>query len=243
MELRFGSKIAKPQVRMLSELREVVYDRTWFERAENVEVYYMYRDLFLSRRDGAVLKELNLRYDITIIPPRKLGTEFVKTLGHYHAAILGTGITYPELYEVLGGEAHYMMQKLAGDKVEDVILIKARQGDKVIVPPNYGHVTINPSNKILKMANLVARNFESDYAPFKSKGGAAYFELTTGFVKNNNYSSAPEIRFLKPCKFSELRLKKNKEIYALLHEDAEVLEWLVAPQKYEWLFKKALSNY
>lgn len=242
MHLHFGNRIAKPQVRMLYDLRDVVYDRAWFESAPNAELYYMYRDLFLSKRDEGLLKERGLRYDITIIPPRMLGREFVKTLGHFHAPLLGSELTYPEVYEVLSGEAHYLMQRLEGEKVMDIVVVKAKKGDKVIVPPSYGHVTINPSNKILKMANFVARNFESNYAPFKSRGGAAYFELASGFVKNNSYASVPEIRFLKPCNFSELKLKKGREMYQLAREGAETLEWLTSPGRYASLFTKVLNN-
>ena len=78
-------------------------------------------------------------------------------------------ITFPEIYEVLGGEATYILQKPDGEGIDDVILIKAGAGDKVIIPPGYGHLTINASNKVLKMANWVARDFESIYQPIKEK--------------------------------------------------------------------------
>ena len=42
--------------------------------------------------------------------------------------------------------------------------------DKVLVPPGYGHITINRSNKTLKMANFVARNFSSLYDPIQGEG-------------------------------------------------------------------------
>ena len=50
--------------------------------------------------------------------------------------------------------------------VDEVILVKTTRGDKVIVPPNCGHVTINPSEKTLRMANWVCRSFESLYEPY-----------------------------------------------------------------------------
>ena len=62
------------------------------------------------------------------------------------------------------------MQQPDNDSIKDVILVKAQQGDKVIIPPGYGHLTINASNKVLKMANWVARDFESIYSPIKEKG-------------------------------------------------------------------------
>ena len=100
---------------------------------------------------GEKLREQNIRYDITIIPPGMLGREYIKTAGHYHPLVPGGSVTYPELYEVLEGEALYLLQR---QDLGDVVAINASAGDKVLVPPNYGHITINGSNKKLKMATL-----------------------------------------------------------------------------------------
>jgi glucose-6-phosphate isomerase len=158
-ELRFGDNIIEPDIRMLSDMQEVVYDRTWLENSSDIELYYMYRDLALDDTDRRILRNANLRYDITMIPPRRLGKEFVKTAGHYHPKVSGTDLSYTEIYEVLEGEAHYLLQKLEKNKITDAVLIKAVKGDKVVIPPDYGHVTINPSEKELRMANLVSDRF------------------------------------------------------------------------------------
>jgi len=227
-------KMEKPQVRMLFDMKEVIYDREWLKEAENLELYYMYRDLSLSKNNALAIKEHGLRYDITVIPPRMLGKEYVKTAGHYHPKVPNTDITYPEVYEVLKGEAIYLMQKLEDNKITDVMLVKAEEGDKVIIPPGYGHITINPSNKVLKMANWVAR-FESIYSPMKEKGGGAYFILKKGIVKNVRYSEVPEIRWVKPSNLSRIGLHKNREMYALV-KDLKKLEFLTHPHEHEWVF-------
>ncbi len=235
--LEFGTKRVKPAVRMLFDMNDVIYDREWLGSMNNIELYYMYRELSLSRNDALMMKEHNLRYDITVIPPRMLGCEFVKTAGHYHPKIAGTSVTFPEIYEVLSGEAQYLLQKPEDDKINDVILMKAAVGDKVIIPPGYGHLTVNSSNKVLKMANWVARDFESIYAPIKEKGGGAYFILDKGLVKNPRYDSVPEIRLLKPPGIKELGLQKNREMYGLVR-DIGNLEFLTKPQEYGWLFEE-----
>ena len=89
-------KNLKPDIRHLNELEKVAYDKEWFKTAENFELYYMHRKLKI---------ENGLRYDITIIPPRMLGKEFVKTKGHIHAGFYG------EVYIVLEGEGIYFAQK------------------------------------------------------------------------------------------------------------------------------------
>lgn len=234
--LEFGTKRVKPSVRMLFDMKEVIYDREWLSKAEDIELYYMYRELSLSKNDALTMKEHGLRYDITIIPPRMLGCEFVKTAGHYHPIVPGTGIAYPEIYEVLSGEAHYMMQKSENYTIEDAMLIKAGPGDKVLIPPGYGHITVNASNKVLKMANWVARDFESIYIPIKEKGGGAYFFLKRGIVKNPQYDDAPEIRLLKPADLKKIGIQKDKEIYGLVR-DIKKLAFLTEPQEYEWMFE------
>lgn len=239
--LEFGSNKVKANVRMLSDMKEVIYDKNWLSHAENVELYYMYRDLSLSKKDALLIKEHGLRYDITVIPPRMLGCEYVKTAGHYHPIVPGGSVTFSEIYEVLGGEAHYILQKPDGEGIEDVILIKASEGDKVIIPPGYGHLTINASNKVLKMANWVAGNFEAIYQPIKEKRGGAYFFTETGNVANTKYDHVPEIRSFQPANIKELGLQKNKEMYGLVR-DLDKLEFLKKPHEHEWVFEKILDQ-
>ncbi|MFC1786701.1 glucose-6-phosphate isomerase family protein [Halobacteriota archaeon] len=242
VRLEFGGKTAEPHVRMLDDMKDVIYDKRWLKNAGNFDLYYMYRDLSLSKRDKEIIKKNGLRYDITVMPPRVLGVEYVKTAGHYHPPVPEAKMSYVEVYEVLNGEAHYLLQKCQNDDFMDVVLIKAGRGDKVIIPPDYGHVTINPSNKELRMCNWVARDFSSVYEPIKEKGGAAYFELVTGFLKNENYGNVPELRYLEPTNFSEVGLRKNREMYGLIRDDSTLLDFLTKPQDYEWLFEKVLGN-
>ena len=234
--LEFGKKRFLPDIRRLYDMKDVIYDRGFLENAENIELYYMYRDVFLDEKDKKIMDENRLRYDITIIPPRNLGKEFVKTAGHYHPFVPGTKITYPEVYEVLDGEAHYLLQKKENEKITDIVLIKAGKNEKVIIPPSYGHVTINPSKNVLKMANWVASDFSSIYEPIKKMHGTGYFETTTGFIKNENYEYLPELRFLKPKEYKNVGLTKDNDMYYIIRDNPELLGFLTKPQEYETLF-------
>lgn len=235
--LEFGKKRFLPDIRRLYDMKDIIYDGGFLEKAENIELYYMYRNVFLDETDKKTMEENNLRYDITIIPPMKLGNEFVKTAGHYHPFVPGTKITYPEVYEVLDGEAHYLLQKKENDKITDVVLVSAGKNEKVIIPPGYAHVTINPSKNVLKMANWVASNFSSVYEPIKKMRGAAYFETIKGFVANENYTNLPEIRFLKPKEYKNVGLIKNKNMYYIIRDNPKLLGFLTAPQDHRSLFE------
>jgi len=231
MDLEFGGKRREPDIRQLFDMREVILDQSWLKTAENFELYYMYRDLFLSRSDAQRLRDQGIRYDITIIPPHMLGREYIKTAGHYHPNIPGGSITYPELYEVLEGEALYLLQK---PDFSDVVVVHASAGDKVLVPPNYGHITINRSNRTLKMANFVARNFSSLYDPIKEKAGAAYFFTKEGWIKNERCPEAAELRRIEAPTAAQLRLLglgKGREMYPLIREKGN-LEFLTHPEEH-----------
>ncbi|MCU0637993.1 MAG: glucose-6-phosphate isomerase [Methanothrix sp.] len=230
MQIKFGGKDHEPDVRRLFDMTDVVFDQSWLAGAQDFELYYMYRDLYLSRSDREMLLQQNLRYDITIIPPGMLGSEYMKTAGHYHPAAKGGRVTYPELYEVLEGEALYLLQNI---DQSDVVVVYASAGDKVIVPPDYGHVTINRSNKTLKMANFVARDFSSLYEPYREKGGAAYFFTKEGWIKNERCGKAGELRRVEApgsASLARIGLKKGREMYPLLREP-DALSCLTNPEE------------
>ncbi|MGB9927147.1 MAG: glucose-6-phosphate isomerase family protein [Methanosarcina sp.] len=176
------------------------------------------------------MKEFGLRYDITIIPPAMLGKEFVKTAGHYHPKAPRAHVSFSEIYQVLEGEAVYLLQKAGrGGRIDDAVIIEAKKGDIVFIPPDYGHITINRYKKTLKMANWVCRDFSSLYEPIKQFGGGAYFLLENGFIKNLNYCCVPETRWLKPEKVDYLGLSPGEDMYKLI-ENMEILRFLKEPQ-------------
>ena len=182
------SKI-KPDVRHLDDVKTVLLDQNWAASAENSDLYFMYRGI--EENNG-------IRYDITVVPTKMLGEEFVKTKGHYHIG------TYGEVYTVLEGQAIYLMQKKkegSEDEIEDVYAVQCQKGDVVVIRSNYGHITINPSeNTNLKMANWVASACKSDYSLFEKLQGACWYYTKTGWVKNEHYKNVPVLRFEEPLK-------------------------------------------
>jgi glucose-6-phosphate isomerase len=172
-----------PDIRKLNDIKSVIFDTEWFNKqADNPDIYYMYRGL---AHDG------DLRYDITVIPPFLMGTEPVKTLGHFH------GEDSNEMYIVLEGEGLFLMQK-GKDEVEDFYAVKGKAGDCIIIPKGYAHVTINPAHTTLKMANWVREVSGFDYETVANKKGLCYYYTTNGWVKNNNYKNIPELQMKEP---------------------------------------------
>lgn len=177
-----------PSVRTVDEMRCVLADPGC---AADGPLYVMYRDCALTPEDRTWLAEQHVRLDLTVLPPATLGREYVKTKGHYHPEN-EAGIGYPELYQVLAGEAHYLLQK---KDLSDVVAVTARAGDVVVVPPGYGHVTINPGKEVLVMVNLVSTRFQSEYGFYEEKHGAAYYEMKgEGWVRNARHGTLPALR-------------------------------------------------
>lgn len=172
-------------VRTLKEMRNVLYDQKWAKSAKNFDVYYVWR---------GVKWKGELRYDITIIPPKMLGKEFPKTKGHKH---LGK---FKELINVLEGKAFYFSQWGKNNKVKKVEVIKAEKGDWIIYPPHGDHLTINPTKKRLVMANWLSKKCKSDYSLFEKMKGACYYYTRQGWIKNKNYAKIPKLCFKKPLK-------------------------------------------
>lgn len=225
------AKIPKPEVRTLDSMKKVLLNP---DIKKPKRVYLMYRNVYL-KKDLKLFRKHNIRYDITIIPPNKLGLEWAKTKGHYHPKI--KGLSYMELYEILHGSAHCLLQKEKRGKIVDAVVVKAKKGDKVIIPPNYGHVTINASNEFLIMANLVSSGFSSKYKDIIKKCGGAYYGLVSGkgikFVRNYHYREVPKLRMEKARFYPRLGVFKNTPIYRSFIKYPERFKFLNDPRCYK----------
>jgi len=186
MKIKKGRvKKKKPEVRFLYDMKDVIRDRKWLKKAPNLKVYYMYR---------GVREMEELRYDITVIPPKMFGNEFVKTKGNCNSNSL------QEFYTVLEGNAIFLMQKMKGRDVKDIMTVRAKKGDWVIVPPEYYVISINPTKNILRLGNWVSQKNKNIYKGLEIMHGACYYYTRSGWIKNRNYKKFPKLRFKKPLR-------------------------------------------
>ncbi len=245
-QLVFGRGLTPvaPAVRRKNDMREVLMEP---DSRGPEELYYMYRNV-MQDGDGGKIRAAGLRYDITVIKPGILGKEFIKTAGHYHPEKKGTGITYPEVYEVISGVAHYLLQELipGEDKVRRVALLEARAGSRVMMPANYGHITINPGNSYLVMANWVAEEFASEYGQFKEKKGGAYYEVAAGedteFIPNPLYDPIPPLAEWQVVEAPELNLTRERPFYRSFLENPAGFRYLVEPENHREDFARYVEK-
>lgn len=235
-KLKFGDGLTKPaaQARMFSEIKSVLMDPE--AKPEREEIYFMYRDVHKTI-DEETIREHKVRYDITVLPPSLLGQEFVKTAGHYHSRVPGEDYEYPELYEVLYGNATFMIQKIdENGKVITVMVIHAGPGNKVIYPPNYGHIIINIGSTPLVTANWVSSEYTADYQSIASKHGMAYYIVKKGdsheFVPNKNYGELPPIRQTSGHTKASFGFSMLHPMYETGVKHPDRLDFLNKPHKY-----------
>lgn len=231
-----GGEMSK---RNLFDLREVVKDPI---SGDDRELYYMYRDLH-KEEDEQRIHENNLRFDMTVILPGMIGDEFAKTLGHYHPVKSGQNLSYPEVYEVVSGRAFYLLQRPKKTDsgydfsyIEEAYLVEVMAGQKAIMPPDFGHITINIDQEPLVMANWVSSSFKSDYTEIIShRGGCVYMvksENDYELENNSKYASVPKIKTMTPRELYDFALIFNHPMYETGMTEVSKLQYLEQPENY-----------
>lgn len=198
----------------LSDLSAVLRD-PFFSPAQDKVAYDVCRG-----EDKKISTEGDLQYDLTKIYPGVVGKELYKTAGHYHSG------GYAELFEVIEGELITILQKddEAEGEVSEAYAVKARPGDRVIILPDYGFCSINPSTeKELIISNWIDTKAQNQYEIIEKNRGLCYYITNTGStgvspIKNPAYKKAPELIWLKPQK---------------LPKELESLDFLSNPLKYK----------
>ncbi len=209
-------------VRTLSQMRTTLMSATAGQG--NPDMYYMYRSVY--KRD-------DIRFDVTLIPSMDIGGECAKTHGHYHPGS-EEGPAYPEVYQVLKGGATFILQKKNRSGSVDAMIIGAKEGETVLLPPGYGHVSINSGEGDLVLSNLVYDRFESMYEEYDENQGAVFYYLKGGEIaQNTNYIVQRSEHLSAP----ELNSRYGFECKDLLSEFSESPHRFMFLQKPKLLFK------
>lgn len=236
--LRGDGRVVLPraEVRRLEDLRPFLRDPGG---AGPAEVYSMHRGLSLPEH-AAWLAERALRFDVTVLSPGRLGAECVKTAGHYHPCQPGRRATFGEVYAVLAGAALFILQRAGREPgvLEDVILVEAGPGDAVVIPPGYGHVTVNAGPDPLALANWVDPSFTAIYEPYRALGGAGWYVLAGAgpweLERNPRYARVPEPRRLSPGATWHPFTPPDRPIYLACVANPALFEALLRPGEEAW---------
>lgn len=238
-DIMINLKNIKPtSVRKLEEMKDMVFDQKWLKKADlKTALYYVWRNVAENDQDKEKISQSGLRYDITEFAPLTLGKEFNKTFGHTHSLVPGSNLAYTEIYEVLEGEVYFLFQKFENDKIEDIFTVHCLTGDKYVIQPNYAHIMINPIEQKTIMANWLTTASQQTYEEIEEMKGGGYYAVKSEqgiqWVKNQTYSSVPQIRFVEPNNLAQFNISKEQSLYSLVN-DLEKLDFLKNPQNFKW---------
>lgn len=222
--------------RTIQETRPYLRDADAAIDAKNI--YWMHRGVTL-RSHEELFSQHGIRYDVTVLASGVLGREFYKTIGHFHAIKPGTTLSYPEVYEVLHGNALFLFQYET-----ETYGVLAGVSTKVIVPPGFGHVTVNVGSEPLVIANLFCDHVDSRYDFYRDHQGAAYYVLATelahhpdargAFVveRNPRYASASLLRMVLPHDIPSLGITSGESLYASFVRMPSQFDFLSSPERY-----------
>lgn len=189
-------------------------------------VYWVFSDL-TPIESG--LTDLDTWANLTVIAPGLYGNEYPKTFGHYH------GTNVDEIYHLISGDGILQLQSKhmengvwIKNRVDEVLLIKVKPGEEVLITPEWGHSWSNVGiYPLLSFDNWRAGHSTADYEDIKSLQGLAYYLIedpSTGSprgdsvepgqgkvkaVPNPNYKALPEPEWLSALEFAQ-RQKTNK---------------------------------
>jgi glucose-6-phosphate isomerase len=185
--------------RCLSDLLPVLCDADGL--APTTELYWTC-PLVEAGAAATILEAHDLTYSCVLLPPLKIGREFVKTQGHYHPRMRGGDLSFPEVYTHLWGEPLLLLQRRQhdhADRIDDCVLIPLRDGVSVTIPPGYAHIVINPTVQPAAIAGLYSRAFAPIYEPVVRMAGAAYYlvdDAQTPAIPNPRYAMHPPLQRL-----------------------------------------------
>lgn len=157
--------------------------------------------------------------NITIWESGTVGGEYIKTYGHYHVGQLD------ENYLIAQGKGIVLLQTRKqgtdgnpiDDEIDSFYAIAVKQGDKIYIPSNTGHLVVNTGNTWLVTVDDSPVNMEevdpislpghADYEAVKKMRGFAYYVIEENgkpsLVKNPNYKSVPEVEWFTPEEYAE----------------------------------------
>lgn len=219
------------------ELKDYKEYKSFFESKidKNKKLYYIYRNSSPSNF-SKLFKEANLRFDLTLILQGRVGKEPIRTIGHFHKKDKKTGKIPSEIYQVISGKAIFFLQSKNGSKN---FAVSRSKGEKIIIPPEFGHITINQSRKFpLLIANIfIDSKKDSDYSKFEKFSGPEFYPAFKGekivFQKDKDYKHKSTIKKIVRYKKLPFGISLKKSLLEDFIKNPEKFDFIKNPKKYK----------
>ena len=231
-ELILGKELNTPSycTRRLHDL-----DGVWANAVHDEDrVIYRYTAGLHLDGDASVWTAANVIYGIVCFDPGVYGGEYVKSSGQYHPPTPPSNLATPEIYTVLSGVGHFLLQKASPpyDRIEDVVMVEVQTGESFVVPPDYGHLQINASSEPLVFSYVVQDGMKGQYDPFKARRGAAYYMMADDndrYRRNPRYSDQVPLRHVRAADLCQLPGHIGKTSYQAIRDRLPELAFLTDP--------------
>lgn len=130
--------------------------------------YNVFRYLF----DNDLPADLNIKFDLTVLPTSNKSNIIPRTRGHYHLKEGNPPKQYFDIYQVVRGQIFFQTH-LPKSKIHKVYLWFAKEGDILVLPPDMCHVLYNIGEIHAILSNWCTRNDHLDYESMMETNGPA----------------------------------------------------------------------
>jgi glucose-6-phosphate isomerase len=182
-----------------------------------------------------------LLFGVVAYASGRLGDEPVRSQGHIHSVAPHCGWSTPELFEIWQGKAIIYAQERVEDAPGRCIVIAAGPGDKVVVPPGWGHYVANASPEtFLVFGAWCDRQYGFDYRAVREHGGLAWFPVLAAdssirWEPNGAYRKS-ELSCRRARSYPELSIEDDVPIYEQFAQDADRFQWVSDPGRMKHLW-------
>ncbi|WP_072570484.1 glucose-6-phosphate isomerase family protein [Enterobacter sp. SA187] len=228
----YGGEVIGPlaEIRTLDQIRASLRDP--YCRGPN-EVYAIAMDV-ARIQDRDELKKRMLLFGVVTYAAGQLGDEPVRSQGHVHRISQHSGWSPPELYEIWQGRAIIYMQEYVADDPGRCFAVIAGPGEKVLVPPGWGHATISASpDEPLTFGAWCDREYGFEYDAVRAHKGLAWYPLLQEkqIIWQHNPHYAPgRLQAITPRRYSEFGITAAP-LYQQFIDDPARFQFISRPDK------------
>ena len=219
-----------PEIRHLEQIRASLRDPNCDGPPD---VYAIAMDV-ARMQDREELQKRMLLFGVVTYAAGRLGAEPIRSQGHIHRISQHSGWSPPELYEIWQGSAIIYMQERVEDDPGRCFAVIANPGEKVLVPPGWGHATISANPDVpLTFGAWCDREYGFEYQAVRARKGLAWYPLLQDkhvVWQHNPQYVAGRLQAIAPRQYSEFGLTCDP-IYQQFIDDPARLQFISRPDK------------
>ncbi|MBK4716535.1 MULTISPECIES: glucose-6-phosphate isomerase family protein [Tenebrionibacter/Tenebrionicola group] len=235
---RYGDDVTgpMPEIRTLDQIRPSLRNPNC---GGPEQVYAIAMDI-ARIVDREELEKRMLLFGVVAYAAGMLGEEPVRSQGHIHRISRHSGWSPPELYEIWQGNAIIYMQEWVEDDPGRCFAVLAQPGEKVLVPPGWGHAAISASiDEPLTFGAWCDREYGFEYEAIRARKGLAWYPLVQGkqiiWQHNTRYLPA-RLQMITPRRYSEFGIT-DEPIYQQFINDRARFQFISRPDKVSELWR------